>query len=107
MAMSNDDPPAASQPRPNNTNLPPVARWHGSLFSIPPPLKRIFDKFPLVTYGPNELPLRAPRGREENVLHVFTSDEDAANGKPSFNPSCLKWQVSVTNSIGTKFRQTN
>jgi metaxin len=26
-------------------------------------------------------------------LHVFTTEEDAKNGRPSFNPGCLKWQV--------------
>lgn len=64
-----------------------------SLFSIPPPVKRVFDKFPIVTYEANELPIRAPRGRGNNVLHVFTTPEDAKDERPSFNPACLKWQT--------------
>lgn len=63
------------------------------LFAIPPPVKRVFDKVPLVTYEANELPARAPRDRGENVLYVFTTEDDAQNGRPSFNPSCLRWQV--------------
>ncbi|EMC99012.1 hypothetical protein BAUCODRAFT_22311 [Baudoinia panamericana UAMH 10762] len=63
------------------------------LFSVPPPVKRIFDKFPLITYETNALPLRAPRGREEHVLHVFTSEEGSQHGRPSYNPACLKWQA--------------
>jgi hypothetical protein len=76
---------------------PPAASWtqqqQSSIFSIPAPLKRIFDKFPLVQYDENELPLRAPKDKSQHVLHVFTTDKDAREGKPSFNPGCLKWQV--------------
>jgi hypothetical protein len=76
---------------------PPAASWtqqqQSSIFRIPAPLKRIFDKFPLVQYGENELPLRAPKDKSQHVLHVFTTDKDAREGNPSFNPGCLKWQV--------------
>ncbi|GAB7365641.1 hypothetical protein MBLNU230_g6705t1 [Neophaeotheca triangularis] len=62
-------------------------------FSIPPALKEIFDRYPLVEYARNELPLRAPRKREENVLYIFTTERDARAGRASFNPACLKWQT--------------
>ena len=83
--------------------------------SIPRPLKKLFDRFPLVSYPPNELPMRAPLdrrrlyksrsrqyevyGRESLIeedrhkLYVFTSEKGAEQGWPSFNPGCLKWQV--------------
>jgi metaxin len=63
------------------------------LFSIPAPVKRLFDKVPVLTYPPNELPQRAPRPTKLPSLYVFIGDEDAAAGRPSFNPGCLKWQV--------------
>ncbi|KAK5739564.1 hypothetical protein LTR17_005253 [Elasticomyces elasticus] len=66
---------------------------YDTFFAIPPPLKHIFDRTPLVTYAANELPSRSPRNRSRNVLHVFTSPEDARDGRPSFNPACLKWQT--------------
>jgi metaxin len=61
--------------------------------SIPPAIKTLFDKFPIVTYATNELPQRAPKPSRIPNLYVFSTDEDVAAGKPSFNPSCLKWQV--------------
>lgn len=92
MAMSNDDPtPTALAPQDGKRiRQPPKSSW----FDVPPALKRIFDKFPLVTYDENELPLRASsRRREEHVLYVFATEEDARAGRPSFNPQCLRWQV--------------
>jgi hypothetical protein len=64
-----------------------------NLFSIPEPLKRLFDKVPVLTYPPDELPQRTPRPTKLPSLYVFIGDEDAAAGRPSFNPGCLKWQV--------------
>jgi hypothetical protein len=64
-----------------------------NLFSIPAPVKRLFDKVPVLTYPPNELPQRTPRPNKLPSLYVFIGDEDAAAGRPSFNPGCLKWQV--------------
>ena len=68
-----------------------------SIFRIPPPMKRLFDRFPLVTYPPNELPVRPKQQNTtfetEDVLYVFCTEEDAQNGRPSFNPGCLRWQV--------------
>ncbi|KAB5525692.1 hypothetical protein GE09DRAFT_478347 [Coniochaeta sp. 2T2.1] len=60
---------------------------------IPAPLQRLFDHFPLKTYPPNDLPARSPRPSALPTLYVFASEEDAAAGRPSFNPSCLKWQT--------------
>lgn len=73
----------------SDTGKDSVTSW----FAIPAPLKRLFDRFPLVAYVENELPVRALRKRADNVLYVFTTGEDALSERPSFNPSCLKWQV--------------
>jgi metaxin len=62
-------------------------------FSIPVPVKQLFNLVPVVTYPPNQLPLRAPKPARIPSLYVFSKDQDAAAGRPSFNPSCLKWQV--------------
>jgi metaxin len=64
-----------------------------SIFAVPTPIKQLFDRFPLQTYHVNDLPQRAPQDRNAHVLYVFTSDEGALNGAPSYNPACLKWQV--------------
>ncbi|POS78351.1 topogenesis of outer membrane beta barrel proteins 38 [Diaporthe helianthi] len=69
---------------------------------VPGPLQRLFDAVPLVTYGPNELPLRSPGASELPTLHVFITEHDAARGAPSFNPSCLKWQTFLR-IAGVKF----
>lgn len=95
--MSDDDPPTATTTS-KNARQPQKAQSR-SLFEIPPALKRIFDKFPLVTYDENELPLRASnRRRDEHVLYIFATDEDARKGRPSFNPACVRWQVRCDNS---------
>ncbi|MCJ1456265.1 hypothetical protein MMC28_006625 [Mycoblastus sanguinarius] len=62
-------------------------------FSTPQPIKRLFDKFPLQTYSPNELPLRTAAYRNQNALYIFTTEDGAKDGLPSFNPSCLKSQA--------------
>lgn len=66
-----------------------------SIFSVPAPIKQLFDQFPLLTYPANELPHRTPQHRNAHVLYIFTTDEDALLGAPSYNPACLKWQVSI------------
>ncbi|KAI3325887.1 putative mitochondrial outer membrane protein [Xylariaceae sp. AK1471] len=71
----------------------PQAQGSSGWFTIPAPLARLFKKFPLLTYPPNELPARSPDTRDVPTLYVFLSDEDALKGLPSFNPSCLKWQT--------------
>ena len=94
--MPKDDTPSRASMT-QNAGGPPAASWtqqqQSSIFRIPTSLKRVFDKFPLVQYDENELPLRAPKDKSQHVLHVFTTDKDAREGKPSFNPGCLKWQV--------------
>lgn len=60
---------------------------------IPEPIKRVFRKFPLVTYDANNLPITSPAHRNEHTLWLWTTPEGAATGALSFNPSCLKWQV--------------
>ncbi|OTB07044.1 hypothetical protein M426DRAFT_20439 [Hypoxylon sp. CI-4A] len=77
---------------PNATNSKPRNTSSGWL-TIPAPLARLFKKFPLLTYPPNELPARSPSSRDVATLYVFISDQDALKGLPSFNPSCLKWQA--------------
>jgi metaxin len=62
-------------------------------FSVPTPIKRIFDRFPLVIYPPNELPTRLTPHAKCNRLFVFLDIAGARQGKPSFNPQCLRWQV--------------
>ncbi|OTA23098.1 hypothetical protein BTJ68_13768 [Hortaea werneckii EXF-2000] len=97
MAMPDDDTTAVNAADTSNrhvsSNKGSGSRSWRDLFAIPPPVKRVFDKVPLVTYEANELPARAPRDRGENVLYVFTTEDDAQNGRPSFNPSCLRWQA--------------
>ena len=82
--------PISHKKSPNST---PQRR---NLFSVPDPIKRIFDRFPLATYPSNSLPARSPGIRAENALYVFSSEEGARRGLPSFNPTCLKWQVCTT-----------
>ncbi|KAK4546887.1 hypothetical protein LTR36_001619 [Oleoguttula mirabilis] len=97
--MLNDDPPPARNSSDQRLDAssraqkPTTDKPSRSFFTIPPPVKRIFDKFPLVTYAENELPSRAPKERGKHVLHIFTSEEDARKGRPSFNPACVKWQA--------------
>ena len=62
-------------------------------FTTPAPIKRLFDKFPLRAYTPNQLPKQRHDIHAERTLYIFTTDEGAQTGRPSFNPSCLKWQV--------------
>ncbi|KAH0432328.1 hypothetical protein CcaCcLH18_06534 [Colletotrichum camelliae] len=64
-----------------------------SLFDVPAPIAALFRRFPLVTLPPNDLPIRSPPRGDIPILHVFTTDDDAPRGRPSFNPSCLKWQT--------------
>jgi metaxin len=72
----------------------------GDFFSIPSPVKRLFDQVPVLTYASNELPQRAPKPSRIPSLYVFSTDGDVAAGRPSFNPSCLKWQVSGNKEPG-------
>ncbi|KAJ4290464.1 hypothetical protein N0V90_010681 [Kalmusia sp. IMI 367209] len=63
------------------------------IFAVPAPIKQLFDRFPLQTYAANDLPQRAPRNRDAHTLYVFATEKGAAEGAPSYNPACLKWQA--------------
>ncbi|KAK2065480.1 hypothetical protein LY76DRAFT_558979 [Colletotrichum caudatum] len=64
-----------------------------SWFAVPAPVAALFRRFPLAVYPANDLPIRSPSRGDLPTLYVFVGDEDAPRGRPSFNPSCLKWQV--------------
>lgn len=89
MASAEQQQPAATRAAATRPPSSTEAGW----FTIPAPLARLFKKFPLLTYPPNELPARSPQARDVATLYVFVSDNDALKGLPSFNPSCLRWQT--------------
>lgn len=96
MAMPNDDRTSTEDMHQRNVPLTPAPNapfQKRSIFDLPAPLKRIFDKFPLHEYPANALPARAPRARSKHKLHVFIGEDAARRGRPSYNPGCLKWQV--------------
>ncbi|KAI9049892.1 hypothetical protein LZ554_006040 [Drepanopeziza brunnea f. sp. 'monogermtubi'] len=62
-------------------------------FSIPAPIKQLFDVVPVVVYPANTLPQRTPKSARIPSLYIFSNEWDAAAGRPSVNPSCLKWQT--------------
>ncbi|VUC37357.1 unnamed protein product [Clonostachys rosea] len=69
--------------------MPPDSR---SWVAVPAPVRDLFKLFPLRVYAAEELPSRAPHPtRPRPSLYVFALDGDCA--RPSFNPSCLKWQT--------------
>ncbi|KAL9592304.1 MAG: hypothetical protein Q9179_006854 [Wetmoreana sp. 5 TL-2023] len=61
--------------------------------TTPKPIKRLFDRFPLVTYPANELPQIKHIERSRNTLYIFALKGVGRSNLPSFNPSCLKWQT--------------
>ena len=101
----------------------PSTRQTRSILAMPSPLKRVFDRVPLITYPEDGLPSRsvsvprkaeradihafydahvreksaAGKGEREEALHAFfswaDSSEDRSPKVASFNPGCLKWQV--------------
>ncbi|EWG40442.1 hypothetical protein FVEG_02828 [Fusarium verticillioides 7600] len=74
----------------STVDSPQSNRW----FVVPGPIRNLFNHFPLHVYSPEELPARSPAiVRQRPALYVFVADEDALIGKPSYNPSCLKWQT--------------
>ncbi|EME87767.1 uncharacterized protein MYCFIDRAFT_28422 [Pseudocercospora fijiensis CIRAD86] len=104
--MPNDDRPDAPNERAGNAFAPTPSSAKRSIFALPTSIKRVFDTFPLREFPANALPIRAPRHREEHVLHVFATDEGAKLSKPSFNPGCLKWQTYLLFS-GVPFKLTS
>ncbi|PKS07634.1 hypothetical protein jhhlp_006240 [Lomentospora prolificans] len=64
-----------------------------SIFAVPEPIRRLFKRFPIYTYPENELPARCAIAAEDvPILFVFTDEQAAQSGAPSYNPTCLKWQ---------------
>ncbi|OQO09906.1 hypothetical protein B0A48_04260 [Cryoendolithus antarcticus] len=74
-----------------------------SFFRLPAPVKRVFDRFPLVTCEENGAPLRSASQDSGNILHLFTTVEEARKGRPSYNPGCLRWQAYLR-FAGVEFR---
>ncbi|TLD29512.1 mitochondrial outer membrane protein [Venturia nashicola] len=109
--MTTPTPPSNSTKPANPSSPRPSHFW-----TIPAPLKRLFDKFPLVTYGDSGLPgggvhergqssgdgngeKGGVRGEKEDALHAFFSWTDDVEGDgrvASFNPGCLRWQAYLT-----------
>ncbi|KAM3074241.1 hypothetical protein ACMFMG_002935 [Clarireedia jacksonii] len=90
----------------NQTNFTRQTNAVKDFFSIPGPVKKVFDKVPVLTYPANELPQRAGSKGKGNTdrdarlpnLYIFCregdeGDEGESGGRPSFNPGCLKWQT--------------
>lgn len=75
--------------RKKTLSRPSQSRWP----TTPEPVKRLFNKFPLVTYPSNDLPRRKPIDRKGNTLYVFARLDAQMEDAPSFNPMCLKWQT--------------
>ncbi|KAH7325956.1 hypothetical protein B0I35DRAFT_405281 [Stachybotrys elegans] len=65
------------------------------LFAVPAPVRDLFKRFPLHVSPADALPVRSPDCHPASSprLYVFASEDDARHGRPSFNPSCLKWQT--------------
>ncbi|KZL72186.1 mitochondrial outer membrane protein [Colletotrichum incanum] len=72
-------------------------------FAVPAPVAALFRRFPLAVYPANDLPVRSPSRGDLATLYVFVADDDAPRGRPSFNPSCLKWQTFLK-IAGVEFR---
>jgi hypothetical protein len=84
---------------PKGPDSPPEESNASPFFTVPAPIKRLFDKFPLTTYPANEIPQRLRPHDNVNQLYVFTDASGARHGRPSFNPQCLKWQVRAVYSL--------
>lgn len=85
----------------NQSNFTRQTNAVKDLFSIPKPVKKLFDKVPIITYPANGLPQRSPGAKNSKndrdarlpSLYIFCREGEEDEGKPSFNPGCLKWQV--------------
>ncbi|KAI9693778.1 MAG: hypothetical protein M1822_003049 [Bathelium mastoideum] len=70
--MPQDDPNVASaDPKNSQPDASTSRSASHNLFRIPAPIKRIFNRFPLLSYPANELPLRAPRARTQHALYTY------------------------------------
>ncbi|KAL8934762.1 MAG: hypothetical protein Q9211_005059 [Gyalolechia sp. 1 TL-2023] len=97
MPQDEDKRPSKSETLPKHSHWP----W----LATPKPVKRLFDRFPLVTYPSNGLPRRKPVERNRNTLYIFTRPDAQRKDAPSFNPTCLKWQTYL-NFLGVNFVTT-
>ncbi|ETN43907.1 uncharacterized protein HMPREF1541_11038 [Cyphellophora europaea CBS 101466] len=70
----------------------PEQRPQSSWFALPEPLRRVFARFPIVSYSANVLPQNAPQHRSQHVFFSFQRPGGPADA-PSCNPTCLKWQT--------------
>ncbi|KAH9871515.1 hypothetical protein IAQ61_005694 [Plenodomus lingam] len=87
----------------NSTTSSTATTSTTSIFTVPAPIKHLFDKFPLQTYAANGLPQRAPRQRDVHVLYVFAGEESR-----SFHPACLKWEAYLRfNKIPFRIARSN
>lgn len=91
--QNDSDTPKTTRPPQNSHKPRSTVSSKASWWSLPAPIGRVFDQFPLLTYPENQLPQRAPRHQNENVLYIFQTREQRSRDAPSFNPSCLKWQA--------------
>lgn len=73
-----------------------------SWLALPEPLRRVFARFPLVTYSANDLPQTAPQLRNHHVFYSFQRPQAPAD-QPSCNPTCLKWQA-LLNFQGVQYQ---
>lgn len=92
-AMPTTEPERDRDDQPDAIPAQTYYRRGRDLFSIPRPLKKLFDRFPLTTYPANDLPCSSRQSTQCPRLYVFSTEQDAKLGKPSFHPGCLKWQV--------------
>ncbi|PVI02952.1 hypothetical protein DM02DRAFT_612593 [Periconia macrospinosa] len=93
MTTENSDTASDATPRTSPSHRSQQQQSRSSIFSVPTPIKQLFDRFPLLSYPANELPIRAPRNRNAHVLHVFATEQGAREGRPSWNPGCLRYQA--------------
>ncbi|KAL8942879.1 MAG: hypothetical protein Q9216_001422 [Gyalolechia sp. 2 TL-2023] len=85
MPQDEDKRPSKNDTLPN----PSYSSW----LTTPKPVKRLFARFPLVTYPSNDLPRRKLIARNRNTLYVFARPDAQSHDAPSPNPTCLKWQT--------------
>ena len=77
------------QPSKQHSQRVASPRQTSSWFSLPTPIRQIFNAFPLISYSENQLPQHTSRSRDDNALHIFTLNQEEL----SPNPACLKWQA--------------
>lgn len=71
-------------------------------FAVPAPVRSLFNHFPLRVYDSDTLPYRSPdTARTRPSLYIFAEEPSSSSrshsatdhDRPSYNPSCLKWQT--------------